>query len=169
MHHQDYRFRPIGVIRTAYTDTVGMPIQGAFAPDSAATVEVFPEFAEGLDDCEGFSHLYLVYVFHRSSGYQLKCKPFRHDQLRGVFATRSPRRPNPIGVTVVRLLQRRGAVLEVSGVDMLDGTPLLDIKPYVPQFDARDQVSTGWLAKREDRPLADGRFSESSPREGEPA
>jgi tRNA-Thr(GGU) m(6)t(6)A37 methyltransferase TsaA len=169
MDHQDYRFRPIGVIKTPYTDTVGMPIQGAFAPDCAATVEVFPEFAEGLDDCEGFSHLCLLYVFHQSTGYQLKCKPFRDDQLRGVFATRAPRRPNPIGLTVVKLLRRRRAVLEVSGVDMLDGTPLLDIKPYVPEFDARDDVSTGWLEKSGDHRVADGRFPRSSPGEGRPA
>jgi tRNA-Thr(GGU) m(6)t(6)A37 methyltransferase TsaA len=162
MDDQQYPFRPMGVIKTPYTEPVGMPIQGALAPDSLGTVEVFPEFADGLDDCEGFSHLYLLYVFHRSTGYQLKCRPFRDDQPRGVFATRAPRRPNPIGLTVVRLLERAGHVLEVSGVDMLDQTPLLDIKPYVPQFDAKDDAATGWLETGQDRRAADDRFSGQS-------
>ncbi|MFQ6133542.1 MAG: tRNA (N6-threonylcarbamoyladenosine(37)-N6)-methyltransferase TrmO [Armatimonadota bacterium] len=163
MDQEEWRFRPIGVIRTPYKEEVGMPIQGAFAPGSVGTVEVFPQFEEGLDDCEGFSHLYLIYVFHQGAGYRLKCTPFRDDRPRGVFATRAPRRPNPIGLTVVKLERRSGAALEVRGVDMLDGTPLLDIKPYVPEFDARDNVATGWLEESHDRRTADGRFAERWP------
>jgi tRNA-Thr(GGU) m(6)t(6)A37 methyltransferase TsaA len=157
---KEHCFRSIGVIRTPFTDKVGMPIQGAFAPEAAGTVEVFPEFVDGLDDCDGFSHLYLIYVFHETAGYQLKCQPFRDDQRRGVFSTRAPRRPNPIGLSIVRLVQRRGNVLDVREVDMLDGTPLLDIKPYVPRFDARDGARTGWLERSRDTRRADGRFAE---------
>jgi len=106
------------------------------------------EYAEGLEDLEGFSHIFLLYVFHESSGYSLLVKPFLDDQLRGLFATRHPCRPNPIGLSVVRLIARQGNSLEVEGVDTLDGTPLLDIKPYVPDFDVRADTRTGWYATR---------------------
>jgi tRNA-Thr(GGU) m(6)t(6)A37 methyltransferase TsaA len=111
-------------------------------------VEVFPEFASGLQDLEEFSHIILLYAFHCSSGYSLQVKPFLDDQLRGLFATRHPCRPNPIGLSVVRLLAYRENILDIEGVDMLDGTPLLDIKPYVPDFDVRTDVRTGWYARR---------------------
>ena len=111
-------------------------------------MEVFPEFADGLQDLEGFSHIILLYVFHQSHGYTLRVKPFLDDQLRGLFATRYPCRPNPIGLSVVRLLARQEKILEIEGVDVLDGTPLLDIKPYVPDFDLRNGTRTGWYETR---------------------
>jgi tRNA-Thr(GGU) m(6)t(6)A37 methyltransferase TsaA len=111
-------------------------------------VEVFPEFAGGMQDLEEFSHIILLYAFHCSSGYSLQVKPFLDDQLRGLFATRHPCRPNPIGLSVVRLLARRENILDIEGADMLDGTLLLDIKPYVPDFDVRTDVKTGWYAHR---------------------
>jgi tRNA-Thr(GGU) m(6)t(6)A37 methyltransferase TsaA len=111
-------------------------------------VEVYPEYAEGLQDLEGFSHIFLLYAFHESSGYSLLVKPFLDNQLRGLFATRHPARPNPIGLSVVRLTVRKENILEVEGVDMLDGTPLLDIKPYVPDFDIRTDTRNGWYPAR---------------------
>jgi len=122
--------RPIGVIHSPFTEKSQTPIQ-ASRSQAKGTVEVHPEFAEGLQDLEGFSHIYLLYVFHGSSGYTMLAKPFLDDQVRGLFATRYPFRPNPIGLSVVRLLNRKDNLLEIEGVDMLDGTPLLDIKPYV--------------------------------------
>jgi len=139
--------RPIGVIHSPFTDTNQMPIQSSTS-EAIGQVEVYPEFDDGLQDIDEFSHLHLLYVFHCSSGYALHVKPFLDDHPRGVFATRHPCRPNPIGLSVVRLIERNGNVLEVEGVDMLDGTPLLDIKPYVPDFDIRLDVRTGWYAKR---------------------
>ena len=112
---------------------------------------MLPEYAEGLQDIEGFSHIILLYALHRSSGYVLKVKPFLDHRLRGLFATRHPRRPNPIGLSVVRLLARHGDALEVEGIDVLDGTPLLDIKPYVPEFDARTDARAGWYDNRPER------------------
>jgi tRNA-Thr(GGU) m(6)t(6)A37 methyltransferase TsaA len=114
-------------------------------------VEVYPQFVDGLQDIEGFSHIILLYVFHQSSGYSLRVKPFLDDQLRGLFATRYPGRPNPIGLSVVRLLRRRENILEIEGVDVLDGTPLLDIKPYVPDFDVHTETRTGWYEFRSNR------------------
>jgi tRNA-Thr(GGU) m(6)t(6)A37 methyltransferase TsaA len=139
--------KPIGVIHSPFTDKGQTPIQPSRS-QAVGQVEVYPEFAEGLQDVEGFSHIILLYVFHCSSDYTLRVKPFLDDQWRGLFATRHPCRPNPIGLSVVRLLARRANVLDVSSVDVLDGTPLLDIKPYVPEFDVRTEVRTGWYAHR---------------------
>jgi len=141
--------QPIGVIRTPFSEGDEIPIQPAFSR-AAGQVEVYPEYAEGLQDIEGFSHIILLYALHRSSGYALRVKPFLDHQLRGVFATRHPRRPNPIGLSVVRLLARRGATLDVEGIDVLDGTPLLDIKPYVPDFDLKAEARAGWYDDRPD-------------------
>jgi len=138
---------PIGIIHSPFTDQAQTPIQSVFSK-AVGQIEVYSEYAEGLQDIEGFSHLYLLYLFHCSSGYNLRVKPFLDDHLRGLFATRHPCRPNPIGLSVVRLITRRDSVLEVEGVDMLNGTPLLDIKPYVPDFDVRPEVRTGWYATR---------------------
>jgi tRNA-Thr(GGU) m(6)t(6)A37 methyltransferase TsaA len=143
----DFTMKPIGVIQSPFTDKSQTPIQ-ASRSQAVGQVEVYPEFAEGLQDVEGFSHLILLYVFHRSSGYTLRVKPFLDDEWRGLFATRYPCRPNPLGLSVVRLLKRRDNVLEIEGVDVLDGTPLLDIKPYVPDFDVRMETNTGWYAHR---------------------
>jgi tRNA-Thr(GGU) m(6)t(6)A37 methyltransferase TsaA len=125
-----------------------MPIQAAFADGAAGTVDLKPQYAEGLKDLEGFSHLILVYHFHRSEGYQLRVRPFLDEATRGVFATRAPRRPNAIGISTVRLERIEGNRLYVSDLDMVDGTPLLDIKPYVPQFDDRQKARIGWLEGR---------------------
>lgn len=138
-------FQPIGIIHTPFTDIENMPIQPAGASDVRGTVEVYPQYAEGLLDLEGFSHLVLLYHFHRVSGFSLTVTPFLDDQKRGVFATRAPRRPNPIGLSVVRLVARDGNRLQIEAVDVLDGTPLLDIKPYVPIFDAGEEIRLGWL------------------------
>jgi tRNA-Thr(GGU) m(6)t(6)A37 methyltransferase TsaA len=146
----EFIMRPIGVIHSPFTDISQMPIQ-ASTSDAVGQVAVFPEFADGLKDLAGFSHLHLLYVFNYSHGYSLLVKPFLDDHLRGLFATRHPCRPNPIGLSVVRLVAIHNHTLEVEGVDMLDGTPLLDVKPYVPDFDMRSDVHTGWYATRSKR------------------
>ncbi len=143
----EFLMHPIGVIHTPFTDKAETPIQSSRS-QAIGQVEVDLEFAAGLQDLEGLSHLILLYVFHQSVGYRLQVKPFLDDQLHGLFATRYPARPNPIGLSVVRLLARHGNQLEIEGVDMLDGTPLLDIKPYVPEFDVRTETRTGWYENR---------------------
>jgi len=143
-------FKPIGTIHTPYKAPQGMPIQPGGAGGVRGTIELYPEYAAGLKDLDGFSHLILLYQFHRSSSYDLRVVPFLDTVERGLFATRAPRRPNPIGLSVVRLCNIEGTTLQVENVDMLDGTPLLDIKPYVPAFDTQTDVRTGWL---EEAPL----------------
>ena len=137
-------FRPIGIIHSPYKTKEETPCQG-YRSHEEGEVEVFEEFEEGLADLDGFSHIILLYLFHKSDSYSLKVKPFLDDSLRGLFATRHPRRPNPIGLSVVKLLSRRKNILRIAETDILDGTPLLDIKPYVPQFDQREKVKVGWL------------------------
>lgn len=139
----EFIMRPIGVIRSPFTDKNQTPIQPSRSP-AIGRVEVAAEFAEGLQDVEGFSHLILLYAFHCSVGYTLRVKPFLDNRQRGLFATRYPCRPNPIGLSIVRLLEWQASTLVIEGVDVLDGTPLLDIKPYVPEFDVRTNVLTGW-------------------------
>ena len=139
----EFSMRPIGIIHSQFTDKRSTPIQPTRS-SAMGTVEVYAEFAEGLLDIEGFSHLILLYAFHCSQGYSLTVKPFLDDELHGLFATRYPCRPNPIGLSIVRLLARENHILKIEGVDVLDGTPLLDIKLYVPEFDLR----TGWLENR---------------------
>lgn len=143
----EWKIRPIGFIRSPYTNEEETPIQSAFS-EGRGEVEVFPEYEAGLKDIDGFSHLILLYYFHQAKGYSLSVKPFLDDRPKGLFATRHPARPNPIGLSVVRLLERRGNVLQIAEVDLLDGTPLLDIKPYVPQFDERKGATAGWLEGR---------------------
>lgn len=143
----EFVMKPVGVIHTPFTDEKATPIQSARS-QTAGVVEVYPEFAAGLDGVEGFTYLILLYVWHASYGYQLRVRPFLDDQEHGLFATRYPQRPNPIGLSVVRLLRREGTRLEFEGADMLDGTPLLDIKPYVPDFDVRTDARTGWYETR---------------------
>ena len=142
-----FTMHPIGVIHSPFTDKSQTPIQPSRS-QAIGRVELYPEFTEGLQDIEDFSHIILLYVFHRSSDYTLRVKPFLDSELRGLFATRYPCRPNPIGLSIVRLLARHSNVLEIEGVDVLDGTPLLDLKPYVPEFDARTEVQTGWYHHR---------------------
>ncbi len=158
---RSFELRQIGVIHTPFAQKQGTPIQGHLAPESRGSVEVFPEYAEGLKDIEGFSHIVLLYYFHESRGYDLVTRPFLEDVKHGVFTVRAPRRPNPIGLTAVRLLKHEGNVLHISGVDMLDETPLLDIKPYVAEFDHFKDIRKGWLEKHADNPhrtRADDRF-----------
>ena len=153
-------FKPIGVVHTPYKTKEGIPIQGGLFPGTKAQVEVYPEYSEGLSDLEGFSHILLVYLFNQSPGFDLKVKPFLDDKIRGVFATRAPRRPNPIGLTTVKLESVEGNILPVRGVDILDGTPLLDIKPYIPDIDSIPEAKTGWVkSKMTGERLSDGRFS----------
>jgi tRNA-Thr(GGU) m(6)t(6)A37 methyltransferase TsaA len=141
-------YTPIGVIHTEYTEQDETPIQGIFNP-SIGLVEVFPAYATGLEEIESFSHLYLIYHFHKADGYSLVQKPFLDgERERGIFAIRHFSRPNPIGISIVELLEVRGNVLVVRGVDMLNGTPLLDIKPYVRQFDHRENVRSGWVDRQ---------------------
>jgi len=140
-------FTPIGTIHSPFTEPEDMPIQPAGAEGVQGTVEVFEEFRPGLADLDGFSHIILLYCFHRSRGFRLKVVPFLDSVKRGLFATRAPRRPNPIGLSIVRLDSVQGAVLHIRNIDVLDNTPLLDIKPYVPEFDVRENARTGWLEK----------------------
>ena len=144
-------FSPIGIIRTPFLDKPDAPVQGQYAQGAEGSVVVDAEFAEGLQDVAGFSHLILLYQFHRASEVQLVRTPFLDDVPRGLFAIRHPARPNPLGLTVVELLAVEGNVLRLRGVDMLDGTPLLDIKPYVKRFDCFPQASEGWLADKGER------------------
>jgi tRNA (adenine37-N6)-methyltransferase len=143
----EFTMKPIGIIHSPFHDKSQTPIQPTRS-HASGQVEVFSEYAPGLQDLEGFSHIYLLYAFHRSEGYSLKIQPFLDDNLRGLFATRYPCRPNPIGLSVVRLVTRRDNILDIEGVDVLDGTPLLDIKPYVPDFDMAQDVKTGWYSRR---------------------
>ncbi|NOZ28000.1 MAG: tRNA (N6-threonylcarbamoyladenosine(37)-N6)-methyltransferase TrmO [Chloroflexi bacterium] len=143
----EIRYRPIGVVRSPFKDIAGMPIQPAGAAGVQGTVEVWPEFVEGLKDLEGFSHIILLYHFHRAREVRLTVVPFMDSEPHGVFATRAPKRPNPIGLSVVRLIRVERNVLYIENVDILDGTPLLDIKPYVPEFDPLPVERVGWLER----------------------
>jgi tRNA-Thr(GGU) m(6)t(6)A37 methyltransferase TsaA len=138
-------YKPIGVIHSPFKEPKGTPIQPPSAEGVAGTVEVFPEYVEGLMDLDGFSHIILLYHFHLSRTSSLRVKPYMDDEVHGVFAMRGPSRPNPIGLSIVRLVRVEGPVLHIRDVDIVDGTPVLDIKPYVPQFDARDVERIGWL------------------------
>ena len=138
---------PIGIIYSPFTEKSETPIQ-AVRSQAIGRVEVNPQYSDGLKDIEGFSHIILLYAFHESSGYELQIKPFLDNNLRGLFATRYPYRPNPIGLSVVRLLKHEDNILEIEGVDVLNGTPLLDIKPYVEDFDVRLNTRQGWYEKR---------------------
>jgi tRNA-Thr(GGU) m(6)t(6)A37 methyltransferase TsaA len=137
--------QPIGIIRSPFKELGNMPIQSVGAQDAEGEVIVEEEFAEGLKDLEGFSHIYLVYHFHRARGIQLQVVPYMDTHKRGVFATRSPLRPAHVGISIVALLGVNGNRLRVAGLDMVDGTPLLDINPYVPQFDYREGATSGWI------------------------
>ena len=154
-------YKPIGIIQSPFSDTTGMPIQPSGAKGIKGTVKLMPEYAEGLQDLEGFSHVILIYHLHLSTCFSLRVKPFLDDQLRGVFATRAPRRPNPIGLSVVRLKEIKENILHIEDIDIVDGTPLLDIKPYVPEFEGQETVRIGWLtekAGKAPRKKSDDRF-----------
>jgi len=139
-------YSQIGVIHSPFTKAAGTPIQSNTARNAEGNIEIFKEYSAGLDDLDGFSHIMLLYHCHLAGDFQLKVKPFMDDLKRGVFSTRAPKRPNPIGISVVRLVRIEGNILYIRELDIIDGTPLLDIKPYVPEFDRRDKVRIGWLA-----------------------
>jgi tRNA-Thr(GGU) m(6)t(6)A37 methyltransferase TsaA len=161
---EDIQYRPIGNIRTPFKEQEGMPIQPSGAQGVRGTIKIKKDYISGLKDLEGFSHIILIYNFHLSQGYALNVTPFLDNQPRGVFATRAPRRPNSIGFSIVKLNAVEGDILEIENVDIIDGTPLLDIKPYVPEFDAQAEVKTGWLAevkKQAKQVKSDSRFNSS--------
>lgn len=138
-------YAPIGVIHSPFQDLADMPIQPTSQASRPGTVEIYPEFVLGLQDLAGFSHLYLIYHLHKAKRVDLKVTPFLDDRPHGVFATRAPNRPNPIGLSLVKLKRIEGAILHVSNLDVLDGTPLLDLKPYLPPFEEAEDVRLGWL------------------------
>lgn len=137
-------FIPIGIIHSPHTKAEKTPIQPYYAADCVGHIEIFPEYAEGLRDLEGYSHIYLIFCFHKASSPRLVVKPFLQDVERGVFSTRAPCRPNPLGLSIVRLLGKERNILHIDSVDILDGTPLLDIKPYSKRFDCIEGTRNGW-------------------------
>jgi len=152
--------KPIGVIHSPNMQEAGTPIQPRWAEQIEGHVEMFADFAAGLKDLEGFERIWLVYGFDRAAKVELIVKPYLDDTPHGIFATRAPCRPNPIGLSAVRLLKVEGRMLHVAGLDMLDQTPLLDIKPYAPEFDCYPAERVGWLARCKSGPTtADQRFS----------
>jgi tRNA-Thr(GGU) m(6)t(6)A37 methyltransferase TsaA len=141
---------PIGFVRSAYNEAAQVPKGLGTEHTAEGVIEILPEFEAGLQDIEGFSHLFVIWVFHQAQGYELVGTPPTDDRPHGVFATRSPRRPNPIGLTVVELVGRNGPRLRVKGIDMADGTPVLDLKPYMSAVPA-ERIRRGWLAEAEAR------------------
>ena len=156
-----FSYQPIGIIHSPFKRPEGTPIQPIGAIGVKAKIEIFREYVEGLQDLEGFSHIILLYHCHLSQTYKLKVKPFLDDKKRGVFATRAPARPNPIGMSVVRLRRIENPTVYVQDVDIIDQTPLLDIKPFVPDFDVRKAEKAGWVEKKAakaEKLSDDGRF-----------
>lgn len=153
---------PIGVIRTPHKNIKNMPIQPLAAAGVKGHIELEPEYIDGLKDLEGFSHITLFYNFHKISGYELQVIPFMDTEKRGIFSTKAPKRPNAIGLSTVKLLGIEGNVLYIEQVDMLDGSPLIDIKPFYPRYDNREGCTIGWLEKNDDLPIhslkSDDRF-----------
>ncbi|MBN2076609.1 MAG: tRNA (N6-threonylcarbamoyladenosine(37)-N6)-methyltransferase TrmO [Dehalococcoidales bacterium] len=139
-------YQPIGIIHTSFKEQSKTPIQGVFSPDSVGEVELYQQYSAGLKDISGFSYIILIYHFHLSQGYTLLKKPFLDNEEKGIFSIRHYDRPNPIGISVVRLNEVKENRLTISEVDIIDGTPLLDIKPYIPDFDIKDPEQNGWYA-----------------------
>ena len=146
---EDIRYSPIGIVHSPIREEDHVPPRPTHSKSIEGTVEVFPEYSEGLQDLDGFSHIVLLCHLHLSSGHKLVVKPPSDTTTHGVFATRSPRRPNPIAMTVVRLTGVEGNVLRVVGLDLIDGTPVLDIKPYFPAIRDAEEIRTGWTQRRE--------------------
>lgn len=162
---KEVRYRPIGVVHSPFKTPQDVPIQSVAAEGVRGAVEVAGEYVEGLRDVEGFSHLILVYHCHLAQDYSLLVKPFLDERLHGVFSTRAPSRPNPVGVSIVRLTKKEKNILHIQDVDIIDGTPLLDIKPFVPQFDQRKTEKIGWLTGKIDKMHSskdDGRFAKNT-------
>ena len=153
MTTDEIRLQPIGYVHSPYRETSEVPRGPGAEHRALGTIELRPELAPGLDDIEGFSHLFVLWVFHRSDGYSLQSFPPTADRPHGVFSTRSPRRPNPLGLTVVELLGREGATLSVRGVDMLDGTPVLDLKPVLSGV-RPEELRRGWMESEKGRQAA---------------
>jgi tRNA-Thr(GGU) m(6)t(6)A37 methyltransferase TsaA len=147
MRHKKIIYQPIGIIHSPHKEIKGVPIQPSSAKGIQGEIELFEEYQDGLKDLNGFSHIIILYDFHKSKGYSLQIKPFLDEKLRGVFATRAPKRPNQIGLSVLKLNRIKGNKLYVENVDMLDETPVLDIKPYASPFDAVEEEKIGWLSK----------------------
>lgn len=143
----EVKYESIGTIHSPFKDIHGMPIQSAGAKGVEGRIEINREYVDGLKDLDGFSHIILLYHFHLSKGYSLHVKPFLDEKVHGVFATRALRRPNPIGISIVELEKVEENILHIKDVDVVDGTPLLDLKPYVPEFDIRKVDHVGWLSK----------------------
>ncbi len=144
----EIKYKQIGSIHSPFKEVEGMSIQPTGAQGVKGTVEVFAKYCAGLKDLEDFSHIFLIYHFHLAVGYSLEAKPFLDKEARGVLSMRGPARPNPIGISVVRLIKVEGCALYIEDVDIVDGTPLLDIKPYVPDFDGRTGERVGWLSEK---------------------
>jgi tRNA (adenine37-N6)-methyltransferase len=138
-------YKPIGVVHSPFKEPKNVPIQAAASDGAEGTIEVYPQYAEGLTDLEGFSHLILLYHFHQVKSSSLMVKPFLDHKLHGVFATRSPARPNPIGISTVQLIHIESNTLHIQDIDIIDGTPIIDIKSYVPEFDCRKTAKIGWF------------------------
>lgn len=156
-------FNPIGITHSPFKDREGMPIQPIGAKGIKGKIEIFPEFQDGLKDLDGFSHIILLYNFHLSIDYKLLVKPYMEDSIRGVFATRAPRRPNQIGMSIVKLESVEDNILHISNIDIVDGTPILDIKPYIKRVDCVESEKIGWLEKKVDKfdsKISDNRFIE---------
>ena len=147
MRHRKIIYQPIGIIHSSHKEVKGVPIQPSSAKGIKGEIELLEEYQDGLKDLGGFSHIIILYDFHKSKAYSLQIRPFLDDQLHGVFATRAPKRPNPIGFSVFKLIEIKGNILYVENVDVLDKTPLLDIKPYISRFDAIEEERIGWLSK----------------------
>jgi tRNA-Thr(GGU) m(6)t(6)A37 methyltransferase TsaA len=145
---EEFSMQAIGYIRSPFQETKQVPKGLGAKHTTEGELEVLPEFAEGLKDIEGFSHIAVIWIFHRAEGYELISTPPSDDKPHGVFATRTPRRPNPIGLSVVELIRREGPRLYLKGIDMVDGTPVLDIKPYTSSI-PEEQLRRGWLAEAE--------------------
>jgi tRNA-Thr(GGU) m(6)t(6)A37 methyltransferase TsaA len=148
---QEITLKPIGIIYTPYSQKEKTPIQGCFAPNNKGFIELYRKYTEGLQDIQGFSHLILLYYFHKAEGFTLLTKPFLDKDKKGIFAIRHFNRPNPIGFSIVRLYRVRDNILDIGSVDILDGTPLLDIKPYIQQFDIKEDVKNGWYQDASER------------------
>jgi len=159
----EIKYKPIGVIHSPFKEPKGTPIQPASAKGINGVVEIFPKYNEGLKDIEGFSHIILLYHFHLSQWSALIARPYMDNETHGIFAMRGPSRPNPIGISVVHLVKIEGNMLHIQDVDIVDGAPLLDIKPYIPEFDIREVERIGWLEKNVHKLSTskdDGRFAE---------
>ena len=154
MKHQ---IEPLGIIHSPYKTKEECPIQGAVTPQGRGIIEIFPEYEEGLKDIDSFSHIILLYFFDRAGDIKLVRPTFLDDTPHGVFASRHPCRPNGIGLSIVKLDSCTGNTIDVSGIDVLDGTPLIDMKPYIPRFDRVDNASNGWTENKELRPKPEGR------------